>query len=293
MAAPLPHALSTAGARPRCLTIAGSDPSGGAGIQGDLKTFTVLGAYGMAVLTALTAQNTLGVTGVMAVDPDFVRAQLAAVLDDIGCDGAKTGMLATAALVEAVAGLLGSRFAAGGAFPLVVDPVMVATSGDRLLDADAVRAIRERLLPLAALVTPNAPEAAVLAGFDVNTPDDAERAARVIHTMGPKAVLVKGGDADLDGELVTDVFFDGVEAIRWTEPRVPTRHTHGSGCALAAAAAVAMARGADPREAAMEGRRFVLRAIRSAALPGGAPGGGNGPVDHLAWLAGCGVHAPD
>lgn len=258
---------------PICLTIAGSDPGGGAGIQGDLKTFTVLGAYGMAVLTALTAQNTREVRGIHEVPPDFVTAQLATVLDDIPCHAAKTGMLAGASIVRAVAGELRRR----SCFPLVVDPVMVSTTGARLLDENAVESIRRELLPLAAIVTPNAPEAEVLAGMPIRTLEDAEQAARAIHAFGPQAVLIKGGDFEPQSPEVTDLFFDGHALTRWTSPRIPTRHCHGSGCALAASLCVFLAQGQSPISAVESARRFIRSAIRHA-LP---LGGGNGPVNHL------------
>lgn len=256
-----------------CLTIAGSDPSGGAGIQGDLKTFTALGAYGMAVLTALTAQNTCEVRGIHEVPPEFVASQIATVLDDLPCHAAKTGMLASAAIVQAVV----SELRRHPQLPLIVDPVMVSTSGARLLDEMAVDAVRRELLPLATIVTPNAPEAEVLAGITIRTPEDAERAARLIYEFGPQSVLVKGGDFAPQSSQVTDLLFDGTTVTRWTSPRIPTRHCHGSGCALAAALCVHLAQKSDLLPAVESARQFVQNAIRYA-LPIGS---GNGPVNHL------------
>ena len=208
-----------------CLSIAGSDPGGGAGIQGDLKTFAALGAYGMAVITALTAQNSLEVRGVHSVPPDFVRLQLRTVFDDIRVDAAKTGMLATADIIDAVADELAARVG----LPVVVDPVMVSSSGARLLAEDAVEAVRRRMMPLAAVATPNAPEAAVLAGFAVESEDDARRAAEVIHAMGAKVVVVKGGDVDYGTGEVLDIVFDGREFTVLRASRLRTGNTHGSG----------------------------------------------------------------
>ncbi|MCX7019782.1 MAG: bifunctional hydroxymethylpyrimidine kinase/phosphomethylpyrimidine kinase [Candidatus Sumerlaeota bacterium] len=258
---------------PHCLTIAGSDSCGGAGIQGDLKTFTVLGAYGMAVITALTAQNTGEVRGVHAVPADFVRLQLATVLDDIRCDAAKTGMLANADIVRAVAGELGRR----PRFPLVADPVMVSTSGARLLEEDAVDAVRGRLLPLCAVATPNAPEAEILTGVKIRAIEDAERAARAIHGMGAAAVLVKGGDVEYEPGTVTDVLYDGVTASRLRSRRIASRTAHGSGCALASAICVGLARGHSVHEAVDMARRFVYKAIAEGRIIGREAG----PVNHL------------
>lgn len=256
-----------------CLTIAGSDPGGGAGIQGDLKTFSALGAYGMAVLTALTAQNTREVRDIHLVPPDFISTQLATVLDDLPCHAAKTGMLANAEVIRAVSRELRTR-----SIPhLIVDPVMVSTSGARLLDENAVESLRQELLPLASLVTPNAQEAAVLAGMEIHTQADAEQAARRIFAMGARAVLIKGGDFAVEEPHVTDLLFDGKEVITWTSHRIRTRNTHGSGCALAAATTVYLARGYPLRKAVEKARYYVFQAIR-AALPIGQ---GHGPINHL------------
>ena len=251
------------------LTIAGSDPSGGAGIQGDLKTFHAHGVYGMAVVTALTAQNTTGVAAVHDVPPEFVERQLAMVLDDIPVNAAKTGMVSVVPTIEAIAGVLSRR-----RLPrLVVDPVMVATSGDALLADGAVEALVRRLLPLASLVTPNVPEAERLCGFPIRSVDDMRRAARALDVP---AALVKGGH--LDGDEVVDVLRDGAEIVEFRGARIATRHTHGTGCALSAGIAAQLARGAPLREAVARARAFVRRGLEHAI----ALGRGRGPLDHLA-----------
>lgn len=258
--------------RPIALTIAGSDSGGGAGIQADLKTFTVLGVYGASAVTALTAQNTLGVHGIEEVSAPFVADQIDAVLGDIGAQAAKTGMLASAPIVAAVADALARREKPR----LVVDPVMVAKSGDRLLRDDAVRALAERLLPLADIVTPNTEEAAILAGMDcVESPEQAREAAERIVALGPRAVLVKGGH--LQGAHSNDLWFDGARFEVLEGPRHAQRHTHGTGCTLSAAIAAHLARGAEPLDAARAGKAFVAGAI-AAAWPLGK---GIGPVNHL------------
>ena len=257
---------------PRVLTIAGSDSGGGAGIQADLKTFTVLGAYGMSAITALTAQNTLGVHGILEVDPAFVRDQIEAVLSDIGADAAKTGTLASAPIVRVVAETL-ERYAVPN---LVVDPVMISKSGHALLRPDAVEALKERLIPLAAVLTPNTDEAAALAGMTrVATAEDQKHAAEILLGLGAKAVLVKGGHAT--GPNCDDLWFDGRQFVTLSSPRFPGPHTHGTGCTLSAALAAYLARGFDPLSAARRAKEFVTGAIR-AARP---LGGGTGPVNHL------------
>ncbi len=262
--------------KPRALTIAGSDSGGGAGIQADLKTFTVLDTYGMSVLTALTAQNTLGVHGIHAVPAPFVAAQLNAVLDDIGADAAKTGMLMNAEVVTAVSECLLAHKVQN----LVVDPVMVAKSGDRLLLPDAVEAVRERLIPLAAIVTPNTEEAAILAGMDeVGTPDDMKRAAERIVALGARSVLVKGGH--LGGATSDDLWFDGEEFHSLPAPRHNNRHTHGTGCTLSAALTALLAHGVAPLEA-VQGAKYYISGAIAAAYP---IGHGIGPVNHL-WQRG-------
>jgi hydroxymethylpyrimidine/phosphomethylpyrimidine kinase len=259
--------------RARALTIAGSDSGGGAGIQADLKTFSVLGVYGMTAVTAVTVQNTQGVSGYEALSPQAVGDQIRAVATDIGVDAAKTGMLATAGIVEAVADAV-----AGLALPnLVVDPVFVSKHGDELLAKEAVEALRSRLLPLAAIVTPNLPEASGLAGFRVETPDDMRRAAEAILANGPRAVLVKGGHLGDAAGAAADLFLDGGSEEWLSAPRIDTPHTHGTGCTLSAAIAGHLARGDPLPEAVRAGKAFVTEAIRHA-LPLGR---GIGPVDQL------------
>ncbi len=253
---------------PTALTIAGSDPSGGAGIQGDLKTFFAHGVHGMAVLAALTAQNVRGVFGVHDVPPDFVVAQLKAALDDRPVSAIKTGMLSVPLTIDAVASVLERRPPAH----LVVDPVMVATSGAPLLRDDAVRILVERIFPLASVITPNLPEAERLLGQPV---DDPMAAARALLQLGPKAVLLKGGHGT--GDTVLDVLVgDGVEQ-RWVEPRIDTDQTHGTGCALAAGLAARLAHGDSLPDAVTAARAFVRRGLEHAA---------HGAVNHLAMSGG-------
>jgi hydroxymethylpyrimidine/phosphomethylpyrimidine kinase len=256
------------------LTIAGSDSSGGAGIQADLKTFTALGVYGAAVITALTAQNTRGVTGVEPVRAPFVFAQIEAVLSDLAVGAIKTGMLANADIVEAVARIL----RAAPSRPLVVDPVMVATSGDVLLAPDAVEAVKRDLMPLATLATPNLAEAAWLLGGKIaETEAEAAEQARALLAFGCKAVLVKGGHGG--GETAVDILCDSAGIERFERPRIDTPHTHGTGCTLSAAVAGLMAQGAPLREAVGRAKAFVWEALmhgRDLRV-----GKGRGPVDHL------------
>jgi hydroxymethylpyrimidine/phosphomethylpyrimidine kinase len=255
---------------PRVLTIAGSDPSGGAGIQADLKTFSAYRVYGMAVITSLTAQNTRAVTGIHDVPPQFITAQLETVFDDIEVDAAKTGMLKSEAIIEAVAASLEERFKGY----LVVDPVMVATSGDMLIEESAVKAQKRVLLRRATLVTPNRAEAEVLAGMKIRTPDQAADAARRILDFGPRAVLVKG---ILDRDDVVDLLAQATEQREFRRPRIEVRATHGSGCTLSSALAAALALGLDLPQAVESAKDFVWRAIESAW----PVGGGSLPLDHL------------
>lgn len=253
------------------LTIAGSDSGGGAGIQADLKTFAAMGVYGTSAITALTAQNTLGVADVHIVPAEFVTAQIEAVVSDLGCDAVKTGMLATAATVEAVAAAV-----EGLDLPnLVVDPVMVAKSGDRLLEEDAVFAVRTVLLRLARVVTPNAPEAAVLAGMDVHSLADAREAARRILKLGPGAVLVKGGH--LPGDTITDLLVDRSGEVEITGPRIIGPYTHGTGCTLSAAIAARLALGDGLEDAVRCARAFVTGAMQH----GIDRGAGHKPLGHF------------
>ena len=259
---------------PRVLTIAGSDSSGGAGIQADLKTFTVFRVYGMSAITALTAQNTRGVTGILPVSGAFVREQIDAVANDVGIDAAKTGMLATRDVVVAVADAVRAHRIA----PLVVDPVMVAQSGARLLDAEAGAALLGELVPLARVVTPNVPEAEALLGMRITAVADMHEAARRLVATGAAAALVKGGH--LDGEEAVDVLHDGAAAHELRAPRLATRHTHGTGCMTAAALAACLARGLPLLDAAREAKRFIGVALAGAL----SLGTGNGPANPLAWL---------
>jgi hydroxymethylpyrimidine/phosphomethylpyrimidine kinase len=257
---------------PRALTIAGSDSGGGAGIQADLKTFFAFGCHGMSALTALTAQNTVGVTGIHEVPPEFVIQQIDAVATDIGVDAAKTGMLASSALVEAAAKGVESN----GIERLVVDPVFVSKHRDRLLAEDAVAALRERLLPLAMVITPNLYEAGGLVGSEVTSLDEMKEAARALHAMGPRAVLVKGGH--LPSERAVDVFFDGHDVVEIDGPRFDTEDTHGTGCALSAAIAARLAHGDDLIDAVRAAKEFVSGAIEHSIRIGR----GFGPVNP-AW----------
>jgi len=259
---------------PRLLTIAGSDSSGGAGIQADLKTFTVFRGYGMSAITALTAQNTQGVRGVVAVDPAFVRAQIDAVVDDIGVDATKTGMLANRDLVGAVAAAVRDH----RLLPLVVDPVMVAQSGAPLLADDARAAVRDLLLPLATLVTPNVPEASSLLGIEIDGVPAMREAARRLVSLGARAALVKGGH--LAGDDSVDVLHDGRELHELRSPRLAATNTHGTGCILAAAITAGLGGGLDLRAAVERSKRFVSAAIGA----GLALGKGAGPANPLAWL---------
>jgi hydroxymethylpyrimidine/phosphomethylpyrimidine kinase len=254
---------------PRAITIAGSDSGGGAGIQADLKTFAILGVWGTSAITSVTVQNTRGVTNVADIPAQVVGEQIRGVVSDIGVDAAKTGMLSTREIIEAVA-------SAGPLPNLVVDPVFVSKHGDPLLHADAVDALRTSILPLATLVTPNLPEAAGLAGFDVLDRDGMRRAAEAILALGAGAVLVKGGH--LDGDRSDDLFADG-DRVEWLEAeRVDSSHTHGTGCVLSASIAAYLARGEPLAQAVRKGKEFVTEAIRHAA----PIGGGIGPVSP-AW----------
>lgn len=259
---------------PIALTIAGSDSSGGAGIQADLKTFTAFGVYGACVITALTAQNTRGVTAVEVASPAFVAAQMRAVLGDLAVGAAKTGMLASRALVEAIA----AELAGVPTLPLVVDPVMVATSGDRLIDDDAVEAVKRLIFPRATLITPNLPEAARLldAGVAMSEAEAAAQLARLAD-MGAAAVLLKGGHGQ-GGEAV-DLLWHAGTVSRLAAPRIATRNTHGTGCTLSAAIAALLAAGVPLASAVARAKDFVHRAIAAGADL--AIGHGHGPVDHL------------
>lgn len=260
----------------RALTIAGSDSGGGAGIQADLKTFTVFEVYGLCALTAITAQNTLGVQGVQALPPEFVTLQIRSVLSDIGADAGKTGMLATKEIV----GVVAREVRAFGLRHLVVDPVMVSATGHRLLDEDAIDALRTLLIPAAMVVTPNLDEAAILWGEKIEDLEGMKEAARAIKALGPQYVLVKGGH--LSGPRLFDVLYDGRGFEVWDAPKIPTEKTHGSGCTLSAAIAAGLAKGHTVQEAVQTAQRYVHAAIRAAVKIGR----GKGPVNHLVKVRG-------
>jgi hydroxymethylpyrimidine/phosphomethylpyrimidine kinase len=262
------------GQPPVALTIAGSDSGGGAGLQADLKAFAANAVFGASVVTAVTAQNTRRVSGVVVMDAGFVDAQLDAVLSDLPVAAVKTGMLATAAIVEAV----GRRARAGELPNLVVDPVMVASSGDRLLDEDAVDAYRRELFPAALLITPNLREAGLLVGRTLTGTDDMEWAARQLAETGPAYVLVKGGH--LTGDPV-DILYDGRSCSELRAPRVETANVHGTGCTLAATVAARLALGGDVPTAVRGAKEYVTRAIKGSA--GWHLGAGHGPLDHFGW----------
>ncbi len=255
----------------RVLIVAGSDSGGGAGIQADIKAVTALGGYAATAVTALTAQNTRGVFGVVGVEPAFIRQQMTVVLEDIGADALKTGMLHDAAVIEAVCEVLETL---APEVPVVVDPVMLAKSGDALLEAGAVETLKTRLAARATVLTPNAPEAGRLLGRDIADVAGMVEAAHDLLDLGPAAVLLKGGH--LGGEVVTDVLAtkDGHEAF--VNPRLETRHTHGTGCTLASAIATGLAQGMALRSAVARARAYLQEALRRA--PG--LGQGHGPVDH-------------
>jgi hydroxymethylpyrimidine/phosphomethylpyrimidine kinase len=252
----------------RVLTIAGSDSGGGAGIEADIKTISALGGYACTAITAVTAQNTLGVFSVQAMPAAFVKLSIETVIGDIGVDAVKLGMLANAGIIEAVAGALPRDV------PAVLDPVMVATSGAVLLADDAVAALVKLLMPLATIVTPNLPEAAKLTGLALNNEDDGIAAGRALLAMGAKAALIKGGHGA--GDMLVDilVFEGGVQ--RFSHPRIDTRHTHGTGCTLASAIATGLAQGMTLLDATLRAETYLQKAI--AAAPGF--GAGHGPVWH-------------
>jgi len=255
------------------LTIAGSDSGGGAGIQADLKTATVLGCYGLSVITALTAQNTRGVQGIHEPPLEFIALQFDSVLSDIGADAAKTGMLANPGVVALVA----SKLKAYQVPNLVVDPVMVAQSGDALVTSDTREALIRELIPLAAVITPNRPEAEVLLGREIRSARDLGQAARDLYDLGPRAVLIKGGH--IEGPAL-DVLYDGRELREYSAPRFDTPHTHGSGCTYSAAIASHLAMGLALPEAVSRAKAFITAAIRTAR----PLGQGHGPTNHLALL---------
>lgn len=254
----------------RLLTIAGSDSGGGAGIQADLKTFHAFGCYGMSVLTAITAQNTLGVHGVQDLPPEFVAIQLESVVSDIGVDAAKTGMLSNAEIIHALA----QKIQALQIPHLVVDPVMRAKGGDPLLRDDAQQALIEEIIPLAEVITPNLPEAEVLSGMQIESKDDMKAAAEIIHRKGAQNVLVKGGHRNEDA---LDILFDGNEFTEYFAEKIPTQNTHGTGCTYSAAIAANLALGKNVQEAIATSKKYITVAIRNSLNLGH----GIGPLNHF------------
>lgn len=257
---------------PRALTIAGSDSGGGAGIQADIKTFTAFNVYGMSVITSLTAQNTQRVVGVIDTTPEFVELQIESVISDIGVDAAKTGMLSSEPIIRSVA----KKIREYGIEKLVVDPVMRAKGGDSLLQRDAESALRDELLCLAYIVTPNIPEAEVLSGISIRSLDEMKNAARIIKALGPKYVLVKGGHLDSEGEAI-DVLFDGKEIHKYRAPRIDTKNTHGTGCTYSAAICAGLAKGFQVLDAVEDAKEYVTQAIRHSFNLGK----GHGPLNHF------------
>lgn len=255
----------------RVLIIAGSDSGGGAGIQADIKTVTMLDGFAATAITALTAQNTLGVFGILPVPPDFIRQQIEIVLDDIGADAIKTGMLHDEAVIETVAAALAER---APDVPLVLDPVMIAKGGAPLIEPAAIDSLKRHLAPRAAVLTPNLPEAEILTGRGIDSVAAMHEAAEALLALGCRAVLLKGGH--LAGDTVHDVLATGAGHRVWSHARIESRHTHGTGCTLASAIAVGLAQGLSVEAAVERAREYVRRAI--AAAPG--IGKGHGPLDH-------------
>ncbi|MEE8295634.1 MAG: bifunctional hydroxymethylpyrimidine kinase/phosphomethylpyrimidine kinase [Sphingomonadales bacterium] len=253
---------------PRVLVIAGSDSSGGAGIQADIKTITALGGYATTAITALTVQNTLGVQDVLPLAGVFVEAQMTAVLGDIGTDAIKTGMLGTKGVVLAVAANIPDGI------PIVIDPVMVATSGDVLLDKAAISALKEKLIPKATILTPNIPEAEILAGQKIHSENEMKAAGKILLGMGAKAVLIKGGHGE--GDEIVDLLITNNEVTRFPHERIKSRGTHGTGCTLSSAIALGLASGLDKKKAVEMGIGYVVKTLVNA--PGF--GAGNGPLGH-------------
>ncbi|HOO90404.1 MAG TPA: bifunctional hydroxymethylpyrimidine kinase/phosphomethylpyrimidine kinase [Syntrophales bacterium] len=257
----------------KVLTIAGSDSGGGAGIQADLKTITALGGFGMSVITALTAQNTLGVHGIHEIPVDFVKKQFDAVVTDIGVDAAKTGMLSSSEIMGTVA----DKITEYGIEKLVVDPVMVAKGGAMLIRQEAKKTLVERLLPLAYVITPNIPEAEELTGMEIVTVEEMKEAAQIIHRMGARHVFVKGGH--LSGDAL-DILYDGRQLHEFISKRIDTKNTHGTGCTTSAAIATGLAQGMDVHGAVKRAKEYITAAIRASL----AIGGGHGPTNHMAYV---------
>ncbi|WP_226682546.1 bifunctional hydroxymethylpyrimidine kinase/phosphomethylpyrimidine kinase [Sutcliffiella horikoshii] len=257
----------------KVLTIAGSDSGGGAGIQADIKTFQELDVYGMSAITALTAQNTLGVQSVYPIPVNMVLEQLHSIVDDLRPDALKTGMLFSDVIIDAVAGKI-EEYGWGN---VVVDPVMIAKGGARLLQEDAIRAIREKLLPLATVTTPNIPEAEVLTEMALDTIDRRKEAARILHKLGASHVVIKGGHGK--GDELVDLVYDGSSFFEMKSMRIDTRHTHGTGCTFAAAIAAGLAKGCTAEEAILTAKQFIHRAIEAEL----GIGSGHGPTNHWAY----------
>jgi hydroxymethylpyrimidine/phosphomethylpyrimidine kinase len=260
--------------RVTAMTVAGSDSGGGAGIQADLKTFHQFGVYGMSAITAITAQNTLGVAGVYPLPTEAVVQQMREVLNDIGADAVKTGMLFDASIIQAVAEEI-RRF---DIQKLVVDPVMVAKGGAKLLLDEAITALKQHLLPLAEVVTPNVPEAECLTGMTIRTTEDMKEAAKAIHALGARHVFMKGGH--MDGDEIVDLLFDGESFHSFTHGRIHTRHTHGTGCTFSAALTAELAKGTPLVTAVERANRFIVQAIATAPQIGK----GHGPTNHWASI---------
>jgi hydroxymethylpyrimidine/phosphomethylpyrimidine kinase len=258
----------------KALTIAGSDSGGGAGIQADLKTFQELRVFGMSALTAVTAQNTLGVQGVYPLSPEAVAQQIESIGTDLGADAVKTGMLFSAEIIEVVA----SKVKQFGWDRLVVDPVMIAKGGAPLLQEEAVSALKTHLLPISMVVTPNIPEAEALTGLTIRTIEDRKEAAKRLHELGVKYVVIKGGHDD-DGEETVDVLYDGSEFFYFTSKRIDTKHTHGTGCTFAAAITAELAKGKTVQEAVQTAKSFIQAAISHEL----GIGHGHGPTNHWAY----------
>ena len=263
---------------PAAMTIAGSDSGAGAGVQADLKTFAALSIYGTSVLTAITAQNTIAVAAVHELPTDVINAQIEAIISDIGADAVKTGMLSSSVIIECVTTCLKASMKKYPTMPglrqIVVDPVMVAKSGDALLQEEAVSALRELLVPLAEVITPNIPEAETLTGLTITTDDDVNKAARMIVDMGAASVVIKGGHRE---GPATDVYFDGSSFREFTSPRFDTVNTHGTGCTFASAVAAGLAQGLETEDAVGQAKEFVTEAIRNS-FPVGHD---HGPLNHF------------
>ena len=261
----------------RALTIAGSDSGGGAGIQADLKTFAARGVFGMSAITALTAQNTLGVQGVFEIPPEFVALQIDAVVTDIGVDAVKTGMLSSAAIIAAIAAKIKEHHLS----PLVVDPVMVAKGGDHLLRDDARQALIEDLLPLATVVTPNLHEAHVLCGFEIQNLEEMRRAAQVIYGFGAGNVVVKGGHLPAESDAI-DLLYDGHSFLEFRAARIHTHNDHGTGCTFASAIAAELAKDHPVADAVRIAKEYLTGVLRASASL--QTGHGHGPMNHMALL---------